>query len=68
MKVLFTGLARKYKRNGGDLVENIEILVQLKEESEIALLVARLTATKHSIFNGLLIKDKISVRILNGKS
>jgi len=27
-----------------------------------------LTATKHSIFNGLLIKDKISVRILNNKS
>lgn len=32
------------------------------------MLVARLTATKHSIFNGLLIKDKISVRILNNKS
>lgn len=33
MKVLFIGLAKKYKRNGGDLVENIEILVQIKEES-----------------------------------
>jgi hypothetical protein len=32
------------------------------------LLVARLTATKHSIFNGLLVKGKTEVRILNNKS
>ena len=28
VKLLFSGVARKYKKNNGDLVENVEIVLQ----------------------------------------
>lgn len=67
MKVLFTAQAKKYKKNDGDLVENVEVIVQFKEETKVAILVVRLTATKHSILNGILVKEKTQIRFLNNK-
>lgn len=55
MKVLFNSQAKKYKKNEGDLIENVEVIVQLKEETKVKVLVVRLTATKHSILNGVLV-------------
>jgi len=31
VKVLFSGIARKFKKNNGDLVENLEIVLQHDE-------------------------------------
>lgn len=66
MKVLFTGHAKKYRKNNGDLIESVEVLVQTKEEANISLLVVRLPATKHPIFTGFIIKGS-HVRLINNK-
>jgi hypothetical protein len=68
MKVVFTGHVKKYKKNNGDLIENVEVVVQLKEETNTVLLIVRLPATKHPIYAGLLLPSQFShLRQLNNK-
>lgn len=67
MKTLFNAHAKKYKKNDGDLIENVEIIVQIKEETKYARIVVRLPATKHSILIGTLVRGKCDVRVLNKK-
>jgi hypothetical protein len=66
-KLLFSGHSRKYKKNDGDLIENVDVVVQFKEETKVAFLVVRLSATKHNILSAILLKDKSTIRILNKK-
>ena len=47
--------AFKYKKNGGDLVENVEVIIQQDTTSKIYYLVVRLPATKKVIFTGLIV-------------
>jgi hypothetical protein len=67
VKVLFSGLARKYKRNNGDLIEGVEIVLQQDVKNKLVYLTVRLTATKHNIFTGYILEAKSHVRILNNK-
>lgn len=67
MKVLFSGLARKYKRNNGDLIEGVEIVLQQDDKNKLFYLTVRLAATKHNIFTGYILEGKSQVRILNSK-
>lgn len=67
MKNLFTAHVKKYKKNDGDAIENVEVLVQLKEETNTAILVVRLPVTKHPIYAGLLLPGTNNIRIINNK-
>ena len=67
MKTLFSAHAKKYKKNDGDLIENVEVVVQLKEETKYSRIIVRLPATKHSILIGTLVRGKCDVRVLNKK-
>lgn len=67
MKILFSAHAKKYKKNDGDLIENVETIVQLKEETKYSRIIVRLPATKHSILIGTLVRGKCDVRVLNKK-
>ena len=67
VQVLFSGNVRKYKRNNGDLMQNVEVVVQNDEKSQTFYLIVRLSATKNPIFTGYLLEGKSEVRILNNK-
>jgi hypothetical protein len=67
VKNLFTAHVKKYKKNDGDAIENVEVLIQLKEETNTALLVVRLPVTKHPIYAGLLLPGTNNIRIINNK-
>ena len=58
MKVLFSGIARKYKKNNGDLVENVEIVLQNDWKNKLVYFMVRLMATKHNIFTGYILENK----------
>ncbi len=64
---MFSGIVRKYKRNNGDLMEGVEAVLQYDPKTQLAYLVIRLLATKHSIFTGYVLKGKSEVRVLNKK-
>lgn len=66
-KVLFSGKAHKYKKNNGDLVESVEVIIQKDEKSLLNILIVRLSATKHNIFTGFLLKSASSIRTINNK-
>jgi hypothetical protein len=44
----------------------VEVVVQVKEETGVAVLAVRLSATKHPIFTGLLIQGS-EIRLINNK-
>ena len=67
VKVLFSGVVRKYKKNNGDLVENVEVVVQHDQKSRLVYMLVRLIATKHPIFTGYVLKEKSTARVLNKK-
>lgn len=67
VKVLFSGVVRKYKKNNGDLVENVEIVLQHDPAKKLVYVVVRLAATKNSIFIGYILEGKSEARILNKK-
>lgn len=58
VKVLFSGIARKYKKNNGDLVENVEIVLQHDWKNGLVYFMVRLLATKHNIFTGYILQNK----------
>ncbi len=58
VKVLFSGAVRKYKKNNGDLVENVEIVLQHDPVQKLVYIVVRLAATKNSIFTGYILEGK----------
>ena len=51
-------LVNKYKKDKGDLVENVEVILNHDSGKKIHELVARLPATKNIIFRGLLLPHK----------
>ena len=59
--------AFKYKKNGGDLVDNVEVIVQQDITSKVYYLIIRLPATKKVIFTGLIIENKSQVKHINNK-
>lgn len=61
-------MAKKYKKNNGDLVEGVEVILQHDEKAGTVYLVIRAPATKNTIFAGLLLKGKNEVRLLKEKS
>jgi len=65
VKVLFSGSVRKFKRNNGDLMEGVEVVLQHDEKNDTFFLIVRLAATKNPIFTGFILKDKSEVRVLN---
>lgn len=67
-KVLANGHVKKYKKNNGDLVEHVDAILQYDEKSKIHVLVIRLSATKNSIFTGLILEGKSEARNINGKN
>ncbi len=68
MKSIFTGHIKKYKKNNGDLIESVEVVVQVKEETNTVILIVRLPATKHPIYVGLLLPTLFThLRLLNNK-
>ena len=67
VNVLFSGIVRKYKKNNGDLVQNVEAVLQQDDKNNGFYLVIRLIATKQSIFTGFIIQGKSEVRNLNNK-
>ena len=67
VRVLYSGAVRKYKKNNGDLMENVEVVLQHDEKSHAFYLIVRLMATKNNIFTGYIMEGKSEVRILNKK-
>jgi hypothetical protein len=67
VKVLFSGPIRKFKKNNGDLMENVEVVLQHDEKNDSFFLIVRLTATKNPIFTGFVLKGKSEVRVINNK-
>jgi hypothetical protein len=65
--VVASSPARKYKKNNGDLIESVEVILQFDEKNQVYYLIVRLTATKHNIFTGLILPGKSQVHVLNGK-
>lgn len=51
-------LVNKYKKDKGDLVENVEAILNFDSGKKIHELVVRLPATKNIIFRGLLLPHK----------
>ena len=51
-------LVSKYKKDKGDLVEGVEVILNYDSGKQIHELIARLSATKNIIFRGLLLPHK----------
>jgi hypothetical protein len=67
VKVLFSGPAKKFKKNNGNLMEGVEVVLQHDEKDGVVYLLVRLTATKNTIFTGYILEGKSTVRVLNNK-
>ena len=66
-KILFSGHVLKYKKNNGNLLESVEVMLQQDEKTNLFDMIVRLPATKHIIFSGLVLKEKSEVRVINKK-
>lgn len=64
--MIFSGRANKYRKNGGELIEMVEVVLQRDRKTGLSILVVRLSATKHEIFTGVLV-GKSAVRRINNK-
>ena len=67
MESLFTGIARKFKKGNGELIEGVEVVLQKDPKAEVTLLIVRLTATKNNIFTGVVMPSISEIRTLNNK-
>lgn len=59
--------AFKFKKVGGDMIENVDIIVTQDNQSQLYYITVQLPATKKSIYTGLLLPNKSQVKHLNNK-
>lgn len=64
---MFQNKATKVKKHNGELVENIEVLIQQDLNKTISWMTIRLAATKNSIVTGYLVKGKSEVKRIGNK-
>jgi hypothetical protein len=57
----------KYKKDGGDLIENVAATLLHDSKSNVASLVVRLIASQSVIFSGFILPNKSTVRHINNK-
>lgn len=54
--------ANKFKKDKGNLVESVEVIIKNEGDKKIHYLIVRLAATKNIIFTGVLIPHKSAVK------
>lgn len=52
----------KYKKDKGNLVENVEAIIKLESDKKIHYLVIRLAATKNVIFRGAILPHQSQIK------
>lgn len=57
----------KYKKDSGDLIENVDVALVLHKKDNLYLITAALSTTQNGIYTGLLIKGRSSVKLMNKK-
>ena len=65
---MFKNRANKIKKNNGEVVENIEVIVQKDKEKMHVWLSVKLFTTKTVILNGLIMKSATQVKNINNKN
>ena len=61
-EILYSENALKYKKDGGDLIENVDITIQKDKETKVNWIFVSLSATKNKIFTGVLVKGKSEIK------
>jgi hypothetical protein len=54
--------ANKFKKDKGNLVESVDVIIKNEADKKIHYLIVRLAATKNIIFTGVLIPNKSAVK------
>lgn len=65
--VILKQKAFKFKKLGGDLIENVDVVVTQDKSSKLFFISIQLPATKRSIYTGVVIPNKSQVKHLNNK-
>lgn len=52
----------KYKKDAGDLIENVDVTLQKDKETKVNWIFVSLSATKNKIFTGVLVKGKSEIK------
>lgn len=65
--MLLTLKVGKFKKSGGELIENLEIVLQKDKMTNIKYITVRLPATKKNIFSGVLVEGRSDIKHIHGK-
>lgn len=66
--MLFSQKAKKVKKGKGDVIENIEIMLQFDKSKNNHWLIVRMIATKKEIVSGLIVKKISEIKNMNEKN
>ncbi len=62
--LLCSGVATKYKKNNGDLIQDVNVTLTKDPKTEMVNLSVQLVATKNSILNSIILPKQSTVKVM----